>query len=622
MYHSNSQSDFNELSEVQMQEMLESEYKTGKITENNSQPLSDTPGKGIRHVKSGILISALGSSGRGRSDSLISRKSSGEHDEETTFLGDDDRGDQSEVVLVKSNMARVFLAGAGFLSDAYDLFVINQVLPLLRSEYPELNQGDGIAEGLVASSALIGSVLGQICAGSMADVYGRKIIFILTAFLIIVGSIGAACAQNWPSFNVYHQLAFWRFILGAGVGGEYPLAATVTSESSSAAKRGTLMASVFAMQGLGSCLSALVVVVLLYFGVSYAITWRVALAFGALPAAVAFPWRLRMHETETFQKVRNDRSEASILNESGSSRVTELLRALKYYKFHILGTASAWLLLDVVYYANGLFNHDVTNLVLATRDENASALTGAWHSGIIAVLAAPGYLLAVKYLEIIGRKRLQMLGFLAMALLYGICSISYASAVEFLQTESDPQRTLWCKVAFMTLYALTFLTSNFGPNTTTFLIPGEIFPAEVRGTAHGLSAASGKAGAALGAYFFPILMRTRGGGGGPTLCFQVCSGLSLLGALVTYLFTPKYGSQELEDEYDYIQLEHECLRPTIEQQSLLSATKLSDRLKSFSDLAELASAAGNPFVDISSASSLKSRSVRTKRDMYGSTEQN
>lgn len=47
----------------------------------------------------------------------------------------------------------------------------------------------------------------------------------------------------------------WRFFLGAGVGGEYPLAATVTSESSSAGKRGSLMAAVFAMQGVGSMLS-------------------------------------------------------------------------------------------------------------------------------------------------------------------------------------------------------------------------------------------------------------------------------------------------------------------------------------------------------------------------------
>ena len=55
---------------------------------------------------------------------------------------------------------------------------------------------------------------------------------------------------------------------------------------------------------------------------------------------------------------------------------------------------------------------------------------------------------------------------------------------------------------FVTLYALTFFFSNFGPNATTFIIPAELFPTAWRSTAHGLSAASGKAGAIVGAFGF------------------------------------------------------------------------------------------------------------------------
>jgi len=49
--------------------------------------------------------------------------------------------------------------------------------------------------------------------------------------------------------------------------------------------------------------------------------------------------------------------------------------------------------------------------------------------------------------------------------------------------------------AFVFLYCLANFFQNFGPNVTTFVIPGEIFPTRYRSTAHGISAASGKLGA-------------------------------------------------------------------------------------------------------------------------------
>lgn len=60
---------------------------------------------------------------------------------------------------------------------------------------------------------------------------------------------------------------------------------------------GSLMAAVFAMQGVGSLISVVVVLVCLSLDMSAAFTWRFALAFGAVPPLLAFPWRLKMHET-------------------------------------------------------------------------------------------------------------------------------------------------------------------------------------------------------------------------------------------------------------------------------------------------------------------------------------
>lgn len=58
------------------------------------------------------------------------------------------------------------------------------------------------------------------------------------------------------------------------------------------------------------------------------------------------------------------------------------------------------------------------------------------------------------------------------------------------------------KVAFLVIYALTFFFANFGPNATTFIVPAELFPARLKCTCHGISAAAGKAGAIIGAFGF------------------------------------------------------------------------------------------------------------------------
>ncbi|CAI9775977.1 unnamed protein product [Fraxinus pennsylvanica] len=58
------------------------------------------------------------------------------------------------------------------------------------------------------------------------------------------------------------------------------------------------------------------------------------------------------------------------------------------------------------------------------------------------------------------------------------------------------------RIGFVVIYLLTFFFSNFGPNATTFVVPAEIFPARLRSTCHGISAAAGKAGAIVGAFGF------------------------------------------------------------------------------------------------------------------------
>ena len=119
--------------------------------------------------------------------------------------------------------------------------------------------------------------------------------------------------------------------------------------------------------------------------------------------------------------------------------------------------------------------------------------------------------------------------------------------------------------------------SNFGPNTTTFVIPGEIYPAEVRATCHGVSAACGKLGAATGAFFFPLVLGPAGStqptNSGLRTSMFLCAFIAFLGVAVTYYLTPKYGAHELEVEDSYLLLEHSFLQPTAADLAALDAAK-------------------------------------------------
>ena len=94
----------------------------------------------------------------------------------------------------------------------------------------------------------------------------------------------------------------------------------------------------------------------------------------------------------------------------------------------------------------------------------------------------PGYWVAVATIDTLGRKTIQIGGFLVLTVIF--CVLGFG----FYQIPSGGLVALVCLANFF---------SNFGPNTTTFIVPGECFPTRYRSTGHGISAASGKMGAII-----------------------------------------------------------------------------------------------------------------------------
>jgi MFS transporter, PHS family, inorganic phosphate transporter len=137
----------------------------------------------------------------------------------------------------------------------------------------------------------------------------------------------------------------------------------------------------------------------------------------------------------------------------------------------LIGTAGAWLLLDFCYYGNSISQPEILKLL----NPHASLLHNTLvQLAIVAVFAVPGYIVAVAFMDRTGRKSIQMFGFFMMAVMFLIIGL-VPSVVKH----------AW---PFLILYGISYFFTEFGPNMTTFIYPAELFPTDVRTTAHGISA--------------------------------------------------------------------------------------------------------------------------------------
>jgi PHS family inorganic phosphate transporter-like MFS transporter len=136
---------------------------------------------------------------------------------------------------------------------------------------------------------------------------------------------------------------------------------------------------------------------------------------------------------------------------------------------------------------------------------------------LLFVFALPGYFLSARFVDIIGRKFLQVLGFGMMSMIYLVIALM-----------SDIPNNM---SSFLLLFGISYFFINFGPNATTFLISSEVYPANLRATAHGISAAIGKLGAFIGAILMPLMLENYS----MSLVFYTLAAISFVGIIVTQL---------------------------------------------------------------------------------------
>jgi PHS family inorganic phosphate transporter-like MFS transporter len=300
-----------------------------------------------------------------------------------------------------------------------------------------------------------------------------------------------------------------------------------------------MMAAVFSMQGIGQFTAAIVALICAagfrgslesaakasactgVCGLATDKMWRVIIGFGAVPGCIALYYRLTIPETPRYtfdvardvEKAAEDAAaymdgkaegktdeitrvtakiQAAAALETPEASWSDFCRHFGQWKNAkvLIGTAGSWFFLDIAFYGLGLNNSFILSAIGYTGGSNMYEVfykTAVGNLILVCAGAIPGYWTSVATIDIFGRKPVQLLGFIMLTILFIIIGFAYMS----LPTN-----------ALLALYVLSQFFFNFGPNTTTFIVPGECFPTRYRSTSHGISAASGKLGAILAQVVF------------------------------------------------------------------------------------------------------------------------
>ncbi|KAI9324542.1 major facilitator superfamily domain-containing protein [Zopfochytrium polystomum] len=479
----------------------------------------------------------------------------------------------------------VIVSGTGFFTDAYDIFVITQFFFVYLGS-TSINQGDDKVDrnvdALLKASTSWGNLVGQLLFGYLGDRLGRKRMYGKELIIMIFCTIctGFAAPGMSPGLSILLVLGISRFFLGIGIGGDYPMSAIITSEFANVRFRGMLIAAVFAMQGMGILVSGFVFVITLSYMRQYIESdilildwvWRIALWTGVIPGFIALYFRLTIPETPRFtvdvlgdaEKAEQDVIKVLALNEvrdvtsawvreTATPTARIAVKSDNFFEFisqrrnlcTLVGTAYSWFALDIVWYGLVLNEKSVIHGIFLSGTDSVVDYLVAVAKGQVLVTGLVtflGFLAAIFLIETLGRKTIQLFGFTALTTIMFLLG-------AFWGTFSD--------AVALSLYILALFFFNFGPNTTTFVIPSEVFPTRWRATCHGISAACGKVGAIIGIQAVGVFINpglgsqdnqddtTKQSAGNPNVFF-VFGAVAMTGILATFL-VPETMDKTLEE---------------------------------------------------------------------------
>lgn len=414
-------------------------------------------------------------------------------------------------------------SGGGWVLDGYVLGIIG-VAMVQFSAALDLNS---FWQGMIAASALIGIFCGGFLGGVLTGHLGRQKLYFFGPTIFVLCSL----AQFWADSGM--MLFICRFLIGIGVGFEYPVAGSLLVEFMPRKHRGPRLAMLTILWFAGAALAYIVGNILLERGGEDA--WRLVLASPAAIGVVLVLLRIGTPESPRWllSKGRTAEAESVIRKVYGPSfslrnlpeqpaekklSLSDLLHS--GYGKRMLFVAVFWSCSVVPVFAVYSF---------APKVLQALNLKGAWASYgsvCITLMFVVGCVIATRLINLIGRRSMVIHSFLWSGLaLLGLGAFSDGSEVVVL--------------SLFGAYAV-FIG---GAQVLQLVYPNELFPTEIRTTAVGLGASLSRVGAAIGTWLVPISLQSYGIGN----TMFAAAAVTLLGLLVSLLLAPETRSLSLQE---------------------------------------------------------------------------
>ncbi|EZQ09963.1 MFS transporter [Candidatus Acidianus copahuensis] len=432
------------------------------------------------------------------------------------------------------HLKSMITTGLGVFTDGYDLSSVGIVLLLVLGSF-------GITKGssdyslwisLISGMALAGAAVGAVIFGQLSN-RGRKTFYGIDVALMTIGAVAQAFVST-P-----FELVLTRFILGLGIGADYVLSPLIMAEHSNAKDRGKIIALGFGLfWGFGATTAAIIYLALSSLGIPADIIWRIVLAAGAIPAVSVIYLRRKIPETSRYlARIKGDAEKfKEVVKEitgneiKVSSNLKDVMSSSTYFKTFwktFLAACVLWFLFDIVAYSSILFGPSLIAKGLGINP-------GIFQLLIEALFVVPGGMIALTFIDRIGRRPLQIIGFIGMGL----------SLASFALYKDLSGAAFSASIAFV-LYALQHVASQSGPGSISAagMLGVELAPTKVRGTVQSLTVASGRTGATLTSFVFPALFAIYG----ESFAITFLSVIAFIAAIITLLFIPETKDKPLEE---------------------------------------------------------------------------
>ncbi|MFT9106908.1 MFS transporter [Liquorilactobacillus satsumensis] len=389
----------------------------------------------------------------------------------------------------------LFVTGLAWLFDAMDVGMLSFVIAALKEEW-QLNE---LQMGWIGSVSSIGMAVGAVFFGFLADRMGRKDVLVFTVLLFSIGTGFSALTTGYTLFVIL------RFFVGAGLGGELPVASTLVSENVAAQTRGRTVVLLESFWAGGWIIAALI---------SYFVIpswgWRIALLIAALPAFYALYLRAGLYESAEYrQRVRQEKP-----------KLLQSLMALwgANYRRATLMLWIVWFMVVFCYYGMFLWMPSVIAL------KGYSLVHSFGYTLLMTCAQLPGYFAAAWLVEKAGRKWVLSLFLVGTAL----SALGFGTATN---------------LSMLLLSGILLSFFNLGAWGALYAYSPEQYPTVIRATGSGIAGGIGR----LGGIFGPLMVGSLlAAGSSFAVIFSIFCGAILIAVLAIIFLGKETKGLELD----------------------------------------------------------------------------